>query len=85
MILIGIVIFCLSYFHFWVALTWSILSFVPMYANRVYLHNDPPGSFIINAILMMLWHILNMFMAHWVITKVGFLYIDAEVLHRGND
>ena len=56
-----------------------------MYANRVYLHRDPLGLTIINAMLMMLWHILNMFYAHWVITKVGFLFIDAEVLHRGND
>ena len=78
-------VFCLGYFRFWVDLTCSILSFVPMYANRVYLHRDPLGLTILNAVLMMLWHILNMFFAHWVMTKAGFLFIDAEVLHRGND
>ena len=40
---------------------------------------------IINASLMVPWHCLNLFFIHWVITKVGFLFIDAEVLRRGNE
>ena len=34
---------------------------------------------------MVPWHILNMFFIHWIITKVGFLFIDAEVLRRDNE
>ena len=34
---------------------------------------------------MIPWHVLNLFFIHWVITKVGFLFIDSEVLRKGND
>ena len=36
-------IFSLSYFHFWLDLTWIVLSFLPLYFNRVNLHADPLG------------------------------------------
>ena len=35
--------------------------------------------------LMVPWHILTMFCVHWIITKVGFLFIEAEVLRKGNE
>ena len=78
-------IFWLSYFHFWFDLTWVILSFLPLYANRVNLYADPLSVVKVNAMLMMSWHILNMLFIHWIITKVGFLFIDAEVLRRDNE
>ena len=81
----GHIFFWLGYFNFWFDLTWVILSFLPLYANRVNLHADPLSVVIVNAMLMMPWHILNMFFIHWIITKVGFLFIDAEVLRRGNE
>ena len=34
---------------------------------------------------MVPWHCLNLFFIHWIITKIGFLFIDAEVLRLGND
>ena len=79
------IIFLLGYFRFWVDLTWVILSFLPVYANRIYLHGDPIGFSALSATFFMPWHILNMFFIHWVVTKMGFLYIEAEVLRRGNE
>ena len=62
-----------------------ILSFIPMYVGRVYYHEDPLDEVAFNAILMIPWHTLNMFIIHWIITKIGFLFIDAEMLRLGND
>ena len=83
--LLTYVIFWLAYFHFWIDLTLVVLSFVPLYFKRVYLHEDPLGDAIINAVMMLPWHVLNLFFIHWVITKVGFLYTESEVLRRGNE
>ena len=83
--LLTYVIFWLAYFHFWLDLTLVVLSFVPLYFKRVYLHEDPLGDAIINAVMMLPWHVLNLFFIHWVITKVGFLYTESEVLRRGNE
>ena len=57
-----------------------LVSFVPLFANRVYLNGDQAGEVVVTALLMVPWHTLNMFVIHWVITKVGFLFVDAEVL-----
>ena len=81
----GYVFFWLGYFRFWIDLTWLVVSFVPMYANRVILHGDTIERVILNAALIIPWHIFNAFIIHWVITKIGFLFIDAEVLRKGNE
>ena len=33
----------------------------------------------------MMWHAMNMLFIHIIITKVGMLYADTEVLRSGND
>ena len=48
----GCLFFTLGYFNFWVDLTWIVVSFLPMYANRVYLHGDSLGLSLLNAALM---------------------------------
>ena len=62
-----------------------VLAFVPMYSNRVYLQGDLSTDALTNALCMLPWHIINIFFIHWIVTKTGFLYIDAEVLHHGNE
>ena len=81
----GNIFFWLGYFNFWFDLTWLGVSFLPLYFNRVYLHGDPLGISLLNAALMLPWHIFNIFISHWVITKVGFLFIEAEVLRKSNE
>ena len=77
--------FWLGYFSFWIDLVCLILSFIPMYVGRVFYHEDPLNEVAFNAILMVPWPTLNIFLIHWVITKFGFLFIDAEMLRLGND
>ena len=48
-------IFWLGYFRFWVDLTWVILSCLPVYANRIYLHADPLGFSALSATLLVPW------------------------------
>ena len=79
------IFFWLGYFNFWIDSTCVVLSFVPLYAMRVHLHGDSVGLAITSAVLMVPWHVLNLFFIHWVYSKCGFLYIEAEVLRRGND
>ena len=62
-----------------------VLAFVPMYSNRVYLQGDLSTDALTNALCMLPWHIINIFFIHWIVTKTGFLYIDAGVLHHGNE
>ena len=33
----------------------------------------------------MIWHAMNLLFIHIIITKVGMLYADTEVLRSGND
>ena len=84
-ILLSYMFFWLGYFHFWLDLSCVIVSFLFMYANRVYLHGDTAGECISNAMLMLPWHVFNMFIIHWVITKIGFLYVESEVHRTGNE
>ena len=30
------------------------------------------------------WHIFSLFVIHWVISKVGLLYVDAKLYRKGN-
>lgn len=57
-----------------------IICLLPVYANRVGLNNDPLGQVILLAMCLIPWHTLNLFIGHWIVTKVGFLFVGAEVL-----
>mmetsp|Transcript_7417 Transcript_7417/g.8969 ORF Transcript_7417/g.8969 Transcript_7417/m.8969 type:complete len:113 (-) Transcript_7417:2337-2675(-) len=77
-------IFWLSYFHFWQDLAATNLSLISFYLNRLYLQADS-GTEVILAIAYLPWHNLNLFIIHTVLTKMGMLYVEAEVLRNGND
>ena len=84
-VLLGYHMFWLGYFRFKLDCPLAILSFVPMYFNRAFLHGDSVGTILINAAFMLPWHLLNLFFIHLVLTKSGFLFIESEVLRRGNE
>ena len=73
------------FFNFWVAMPCTVLSFMPMYVMRVYLYGEEAGPVVFNALISMPWHILNMFFINWIVTKVGYIYIEAVVLRSGNE
>ena len=55
-----------------------------MFAFRIVYYEEPLGTVLVGLVYIP-WNIFNMFIMHWVITKMGFLYIEAEVLRSGND
>ena len=48
--LLTYMIFWLGYFRFWLDLSLVILSFLPLYFKRVYLHGDPIEATVLSAV-----------------------------------
>ena len=61
------------------------LTLISVLAKRVIFYNEPIEGKIVTYIIMVLWQSANMICIHLVITKVGMIYIDTEVLREGND
>lgn len=55
-----------------------------MFANRVYLYGDPLNTALTYGFVCLPFHLLILLCIHLVLTKFGFLFIDAEVLRSGN-
>ena len=81
----GYFFFWLSYFRFWTDLTCVTLSLIPFFTNRVYLHGDPLDDTLLSAVVLVPWHLFNLYFIHLIITKMGFLFIDAQVQRHGNE
>lgn len=76
--------FWLSYWHFWPNLFCLILSLVPYYVMRVIFNGNTVGEALF-FLCYIPWHLMNLFIIHWVLTIVGMIYVDAEVLRKGNN
>lgn len=76
--------FWLGYWNFWPDLLLTIFSLVPFYVNRVVFNGNSAGEAMV-FISLIPWHILNLFIIHWVISMVGMLYVESEVLRKGNN
>ena len=48
-------------------------------------YGDSISDLAIFGVFSILWHVLNLLFIHLVITKVGMLYAETEVLRAGND
>lgn len=61
------------------------LTLIPVLAKRVIFYNEPIEGKIMSYLMMVLWQSMNMLCIHLVNTKIGMIYIDAEVLREGHD
>ncbi len=61
-----------------------MISFVPLYVKRGVFYEEPAVDLAINCFGTLIWLALTLSFYHLVITKVGMVYIDAEVLREGN-
>ena len=77
------VIFWLSYFSFWRDLVFAILSLIPFIVCCFTLHLESTSRVLVY-LVQLPWHILSLFVIHWVISKVGLLYVDAKLYRKGN-
>ena len=83
--LINYIDFWLNYFHFWPSLATSFLTQICFYAARNIFYDDSISEIIVFGIFSIPWHLLNLLFIHLVITKVGMLYAETEVLRVGNE
>ena len=77
--------FWLSYFNLWTDLSISILSLIPVYVSQAYYLDKEPVPLLINYLLSIPPFALNLLFVHFVITKLGFLYVDNAVIRSGNE
>jgi RsiW-degrading membrane proteinase PrsW (M82 family) len=63
----------------------GLLALVPVYIKRAVFHQEPAAELASSCVLTMLWLSMNLMIIHLVISKVGMIYTDAEVLREGND
>ena len=77
--------FWLSYFHWWPSLFISLLSLITFGAAS-HIYYDEPFNMILSTVMFnMIYHFINLFFIHLIITKVGMLYAETEVLRSGNN
>ena len=74
----------LHYFYFMPGMISGIVSLLPLYAKRAVFYEEPIGDLAASCVSTVMWMVINMIIIHLVITKVGMIYIDAEVLREGN-
>ena len=84
-LLLAYIIFFFGYFNFWRDLSFTLVSFIPMFMNRYYYHGDEANFVIFYVILVLPYSILNLFMIYICITKAGFLFIESEIMRGGNE
>mmetsp|Transcript_27432 Transcript_27432/g.36695 ORF Transcript_27432/g.36695 Transcript_27432/m.36695 type:complete len:177 (+) Transcript_27432:477-1007(+) len=74
--------FWLCYFHWRSGILCTLLSIAPVYISRFLFYNDVVA---LNFLVSLPWHSLNLFFIHLIISKVGMLFVETEVLRSGNE
>ena len=63
----------------------AILALVPYYVKRAVFHEESVAPLTVNFLLTMIFLSVNMTFVYMILSKVGMIYTDAEVLREGND
>jgi uncharacterized membrane protein len=66
-------------------LTVGLASLLTLYVKRAVFYEEPVADLAMTGIPTAIWLVMTLLFYHLVITKVGMIYIDAEVLREGND
>ena len=77
--------FLLCYFDPVASLITSSLALVPVFVKRAVFHLEPATDLALNFTSVFLWQCMNLWFIHLITTKVGMIYIDADVLREGNN
>ena len=77
--------FWLHYFDFTPGLISGLISLFPLYFKRAVFHQESKLDLAFSCGFTTLWMIVTLIFVHLIITKVGMIYINAEVLREGND
>ena len=77
--------FTLNYFYWWPTLIYSALAIALWHYNRSLLYEEPLAETMGKAVETTIWFAINVFMIHLVITWVGKLFAESQVLRSDNE
>ena len=77
--------FTLFYFHFWRALMFTMLKMVVFNAGRKIFYYETIDETIMECLMNMFFQSLSIWIIHIIITQVGMIFVEAEVLRTGNE
>ena len=77
--------FLLCYFEFMPGLIASLFALVLTYFKRAVFFEEPALDLAIDCAIQSVFVSVNLVIIHLIISKVGMIYTDAEVLRQGND
>ena len=74
-----------TYFDWWPSISCTLLSLITFSTSRYIYFDDPADLLAYQLIFNMIWHGMNLFFIHLLISKAGMLYAETEVLRSGNN
>ena len=82
----SVIRFLVDYFHWWPSLILSVAQIPILYGGRALMYGEPFTDQIVVACLVnMAWQTLNLWIVHLCMTKAGMIYVEAEILSKGNE
>ena len=75
------------YFDFWPNLLCNtlVIIFCPIVRSFVYEEREEAAGIAIVVLLNIFWQGLIFFFAHIVVSKMGFIFVEAEIMRAGNE
>ena len=75
------------YFDFWPSLLCNTLVLIlnPIIRSFVYEESEEANGIAIVVLLNIFWQGLIFFFAHIVVSKLGFIFVEAEIMRTGNE
>ena len=83
--LISALRFILCYFNGFAGIFWANVSIGSVFVRRALFHEEDFGDLVIGYVMTVVFLTVNLIYIHLILTKIGMIYIDAEVLREGND
>lgn len=77
--------FIVSYFHWWSTFTYSIFALLVWHYNRTLFYGEPLDEMAMYLVFALIWFVAMIFFVHMIITSVGMLFAESEVLRNGNE
>ena len=74
-----------SYFEWWSTFFYSIFALVVWHYNRSLFYDEALDETAMYLIFASVWFVAMIFIVHLIITSVGMLFAESEVLRNGNE
>ena len=75
----------MCYFNGFAGIFWANVILSTVFFRRALFYEEDAGGLVISYVMSVMFLTLNLIYIHLILTKIGMIYIDAEVLREGND